>query len=208
VVGVARDVNFISLTAPVLPYVWIPALQMARPPLFHIGSQGDPRVLITPIQEILREVAPGWAVNSASTMEDRVSSALFAERAAGASIALFAMIALLLAAVGLGGVIAYAVTQRTREVGIRVALGAVPRGVLALFLRQALPVVAIGAGIGLILAFITARTLSGLLIGVGATDLVTFVAAAGLLCATALLATWLPARRAVRVDPMIALRSE
>jgi ABC-type antimicrobial peptide transport system permease subunit len=80
--------------------------------------------------------------------------------------------------------------------------------VLALFLRQALPVVAIGAGIGLILAFITARTLSGLLIGVGATDLVTFVAAAGLLCATALLATWLPARRAVRVDPMIALRSE
>jgi ABC-type antimicrobial peptide transport system permease subunit len=201
-------VNFISLTAPVLPYVWIPTLQMARPPLFHVRSEGDPLALVSPIQEIVREIAPGWATSSVSTMEDQIASALFAERAAGTSIALFAFVALLLAAVGLGGVIAYAVTQRTREVGIRVALGAVPSGVLMLFLRQALPVVAIGSALGIVLAVATSRALSGLLIGVGATDPITFAAAATLLGFTALLATWLPARRAVRVDPMTALRSE
>jgi predicted permease len=208
VVGVARDVQFLSLTAQVLPYVWVPALQWPRAVNLFLRTAGDPLELVEPVRRVIGEVAPGWAIGRISTLDDLFASGLFAERVAGASIGLFAAIAIILAAVGLWGVIAYAVTQRTREVGIRVALGGVQRGVLSLFLRQALPVVAIGAGIGLVLSWAGSRALGGLLIGVGAGDIVTFGTAATILVGIAFLATWLPARRAAKIDPMVALRGE
>jgi predicted permease len=208
VVGVARDVRFVSLTTDALPYVWVASLQFGRPATFLVRTNGNPHALVPAIQAAVRESAPGWTVGAARTMEDRIGAAVFAARMAGTTIGLFATLAVLLAAIGLYGVIAYAVTQRSREVGIRVALGARPYRVLVLFVRQALPVVAIGTAIGLAGAWAATGVLSSLLIGVHATDALTFALAASVLAGTALVATLLPARRATRVDPMIALRNE
>jgi ABC-type antimicrobial peptide transport system permease subunit len=121
---------------------------------------------------------------------------------------LFAGTALLLAALGISGVIGYSVAQRTREMGIRMALGAARRDVLALVLGQGLKLAGLGVAVGLALSLGLARLLSTLLYGVTAYDPWTFVGVAALLCGVALMATWLPARRATRVDPIIALRSE
>ena len=208
VVGVASDVNYLSLTEPVRPYVWTPALQMPGGVRFHLRTASDPMTLDAAIRQIVGEVAPGWSPGSVLTMESRLASSLFAERVTGASMGLFALFALLLGAVGLWGVIAFAVTQRTREVGIRVALGAAPRGVLGLFLRQALPVLGTGIVIGIALALAATRALRSLLIGVDTMDVPTLAASVLVLVVTTMVATWLPARRATRVDPMIALRAE
>jgi putative ABC transport system permease protein len=120
----------------------------------------------------------------------------------------FAGTALLLAAIGIYGVIAYSVTQRTREIGIRMALGAQRRDMLSMVLRQSLTVVVIGIAIGLLAAFGATRLLASLLYGVGANDFITYSSVVFLLGAAALLASYIPARRAMKVDPMVALRYE
>ena len=120
----------------------------------------------------------------------------------------FAGVALILAAIGIYGVIAYNVTQRTREIGIRMALGAQRTEMLGMILRQSLTLVAIGLTIGLIASLAGTRVMSSLLFGVGATDLFTYALVVGLLGGAALLASYIPARRAMKVDPMVALRYE
>ncbi|HVZ49430.1 MAG TPA: FtsX-like permease family protein, partial [Gemmatimonadaceae bacterium] len=120
----------------------------------------------------------------------------------------FAALALLLATIGLYGVISYAAGQRTREMGVRIALGATPARVLALVMARGASLAATGAALGVAGSLVAARTLAGLLYGVTTTDLVTFTSAPALLVAVALVATWLPARRAVRADPLTALRAE
>src|SRR5262249_40012916 len=121
---------------------------------------------------------------------------------------IFAALALLLAAVGIYGVMSYAVAQRTQEIGVRIAMGAQTSDVRRMILGQSLRLAVIGVAIGLVGAFAVARFLATLVFGVGTYDLLTFLAVAALLVAVAMLASWLPARRAVRVDPLVALRYE
>ena len=137
-----------------------------------------------------------------------MGASLLPQRIAAGILAGFGVVALLLAAVGLYGVVAFAVAQRTREIGIRVALGAQRNEVLKLMLRQGMTLAGIGVLVGLPLAFGAGKLVSGFLLGVGAADPLTFIVAAGSLIAVTLVASYVPARRAARVDPMVALRSQ
>jgi putative ABC transport system permease protein len=141
-------------------------------------------------------------------MDDIVSRALSGRRFSMQLLVLFAALALVLSAVGIYGVVKYFVNQRTHEIGIRMALGAQPRDVLRLVFGFGATMALAGVGIGLAAALVVTRSLSGLLYGVSATDAVTFVAAPMLLSFVALLACYVPARRAMRVDPIVALRYE
>lgn len=208
VVGVVRDARMLSITTEPVPQVWLSALQAPRSTLFYVRLDGPRSRVLPAIRQAIEEAAPGWTVRNARSMDDQRGTLLGGQRLAGGAFALFAVVAIVLAAVGLYGVVAFAVAQRTREIGIRVALGASPGGVTGLFLRQALPVVLGGAVAGTLIGLAATRALRGLLIGVAPSDPFAFATAAALLCAVALLATWWPARRAAGVEPAVALRSE
>jgi putative ABC transport system permease protein len=141
-------------------------------------------------------------------MEQRLSESLARRRFAMLMLGLFAVIALLLASVGIYGVMSYTVAQRTSEIGIRVALGAQKRDVLRMIVRQGMSLAGIGIGLGLVAAIAATRLMVSLLFDVRATDPLTFVVIALLLALVALAACWIPARRAAKVDPMVALRIE
>lgn len=141
-------------------------------------------------------------------MQERVQESLARRRFSMLMLGLFAALALLLATVGIYGVMSYLVAQNVREIGIRMALGSTRRGILGLVLRQGMRLTLAGVGIGLLGAFAITRLMSSLLFGVGAMDPLTFGAIATLLSAVALMATYVPAQRAARVDPMISLRCE
>jgi len=147
-------------------------------------------------------------VTEQMTMLDQVRSVFMQARLAAAVLLCASLLALVLSAVGLYGVIAYMVGRRTREIAVRMALGARPSSVRALVLKQSLAVVAPGMAIGVIAALATTRLLGSWLYGVGSTDFWTFVTGGSVLFAAALAASWIPARRAARVDPMAALRCD
>jgi len=173
-----------------------------------IRTEGDPLALVPAVKRAVTAIDPGLALSGIETMESRVAGALARPRVNAIVLAGFAATALLLAALGIYGVIAYGVVQRTRELGIRMALGARGDEVVRLVLRGALVPVVGGVGLGLVGALAAGRVLRSLLYGVPATDPVTFAAVTGFLLLVALLASWTPARRAARSDPMIALRQE
>ena len=209
VVGVARDVKGRSLAAPAPPTFYRP-IQQAFSSRFtlHVRSDGDPRALQQVLRQAFAELDPNLPLAGVRTMAQHMSAASFIQRMGAWMLSSFGALALVLAAVGLYGVMAYSVEQRTREMGVRIAVGASTRDLAGLVVGRALRVTAIGLAVGLALAAGAGRLLRSQIFGVSPLDPVTFVGVSALLAAVALLAAWLPARRAARVDPIIALQAE
>jgi ABC-type antimicrobial peptide transport system permease subunit len=171
-------------------------------------TSGDAAALAPALRRAIREIDPGVAVADVRTMAEVAGQSLWKQRLFGGMFASFGLVALLLAVTGVYAMMAYAVAQRIHEIGVRMALGARTGQVLRMVVGQGLTIAAVGVGIGLAGAFAVTRLMAGLLEGVSPSDPLTFALVALLLASVAVLASWLPARRAARVDPMIALRSE
>jgi predicted permease len=209
VVGVARDGRYVSLADAPRPYVYAPALQeRSSAVVLHVRTAGDPRAALPAVRAAVAEGAPGWEVQSSRTIEEHVAASLLPQRIAAWVLGALGGLALVLAAVGVYGVVAYAVARRTREIGVRVALGARHGDVVRLVVRQNLGLVKWGVLIGLPLAWGAARLVGSLLLGAGTASPLAFAGGTLFLAGVATLAAWLPARRAARVDPITALRTE
>ena len=209
VVGVARDTKVTGLNEKPTPFVYLPLYQVYRANMIiNARVAGDPLTFAKTIEKTAHELNPELVVYDVTTLELRAQFASFGQRVAGTFVGAFGVLALALAAVGIYGVTSYTTRQRTHEIGIRVTLGATKQDVLRLVLGHGLRLTLAGVGLGLILSLVLTRFLSGLLLGVTSTDALTFSSVAILLCAVALFACFLPARRATRVDPMVALRYE
>jgi ABC-type antimicrobial peptide transport system permease subunit len=176
-------------------------------PQISIRVAGDPMAIAPTARRILASMGNHWAL-AAQTLEARSDRFLSAERMIALLSTFFGGLALLLASVGLYGLMSYAVTRRTSEIGIRMALGAQRGNVLRLILREVSWLVLAGLAVGIPIALAASRLVSGLLFGISATDPVTITSSAAILLTAALFAGYLPARRASRIDPMTALRSE
>jgi predicted permease len=191
------------------PTVYVPLAQQAHTGMsFVVRPKGPSASLVKEITGAIMAVDPEEPVTDVLTLEAVLESAVVDRRATMLLLAVFALFAVVLASIGLYGVLAYGVRQRVQEIGIRMALGARGADVLWMILGQGLRLTLVGVGIGVVGALALTRLLSGLLFGVPPSDPLTFTAVAGLLCGIALLACWLPARLALGVDPMVALRNE
>jgi len=210
VIGVAKDVIHKELRGgPRLSVYSIPASNRRYVlSYFHVRTVGNPLALAGGVRQVVRELDPKVEVTDLQTMTDLLNDQLFRERSLSSLVGFFSLLALVLACLGLYGTLSYSVVRRTREIGIRVALGAQRQTVLSLVVRQGLKLVLIGIGIGLSAAFAVTRLVSSLLYGVTATDPMTFVGVSLVLIAVSLIACGLPARRAAGIDPMTALRCE
>jgi putative ABC transport system permease protein len=167
-----------------------------------------PEALAGPMKRMVQTLDPAMPVSNIASMRQLTADSIQQARFSAVIVGLFAAIALLLAAVGIYGVMSYLVAQRTAEIGVRLALGAAERQIFGLVLADALRLTGIGVALGAAGALALGRTLRRLLFGVGAADPMTFLSTAAVLVAVAVLATYLPARRAMRVDPIEALRAE
>jgi putative ABC transport system permease protein len=209
VVGVVANVRQQGLAAEVEPEIYRPFAQEPTDAMTLIlRTTADPGALVANLRSALAAVDPDVPVSEIRTLEQVISQAVTTPRFTMLLLTVFAALALVLGAVGIYGVLSYAVGQRTHEIGVRMALGARRSDMLALVVQQGLVLTLIGVGVGLLGAFAATRLLRTLLFEVSPTDPLTFLAVPLLLGAVALLASYLPARRAARVDPMIALRSE
>src|SRR5262245_40130958 len=209
IVGVVRDSKRQGLEQPVRIESWMPLAQMPSGSMDVVmRTKGDPLALGNSVREAVWSLDRDLPIPSIQTMEQILSERVAQRRLNMLLLGLFALEALILAAVGIYGVMNYAVTQRTNEIGIRMALGAQTDAVLRLIVRQGMTLVLVGVIIGLAATFAMTRLMTTLLFGVSATDPITFVAIAALLIGVALVACWIPARRATKVDPMVALRYE
>ena len=209
IVGVVRDIKTRSLTSEPRPFFYIPQSQFyVSDQYLHIKTAGPPHGLLPQVRGVVAALDPNIPLTDIRTMDERVTAYLSEESARASFVNTFSLLALLLASVGLYGVMSFAVGQRTHEIGIRMALGAQRAGILAMILRQGLGVTAIGAVVGLAASFALTRFLESMLYGVTATDPLTYAGVTAMLLLTAALACLVPARRAARVEPMIALRYE
>jgi ABC-type antimicrobial peptide transport system permease subunit len=209
VIGVVKTGKYRALAEDPKPYFYN-AMSQRRPATMTLVIRGsvDPRSLVSAIRNEVQALDPRVPIFAVKTMDDHKTYALWAPNMAASFSLAFGVVAILLSAVGLYSVMAYIVSQRTREVGIRMALGANRADVMKLITRQGMRLAAVGVGIGLVLALALAKVLSSLLIGVSGYDVTTFILVPVLLAAVALLACYLPARRATKVDPLVALRYE
>ena len=210
IVGVIGSIRHASLEKPPRAELYQPLAQASWPRVFFTvrSASSNPLSLLPAVQSAVRSVDPNVALGSPRTMEDTIARSLVRRKFTMTLLTLFAGIAVVLASIGLYGVMSYSVAQRTREIGIRMAVGAQRSDVLQLIVRQGMGVTLLGVVLGLAAAFALTRLMANLLYAVSATDAGTFVAVSSLLVFVALLACFLPARRASGVDPMIALRTE
>jgi ABC-type antimicrobial peptide transport system permease subunit len=209
VAGVVGDVREFGLDAEVRPTVYFPFDQLPNDTLnLVVRSSAPPREVLRGAQQVLSSIDPLAVAYQARTVNDMLSATLAQRRFALKLLQGFAALALMLAGLGLYGVLAYTVTQRTREIGVRMALGARPGQALALVARESAAVVGVGLLLGGAGALLSARAFAGLLFGVGPADPPALLAAMLVLAAVALGATLVPARRAALVDPAVALRAE
>ncbi|HVR97291.1 MAG TPA: ABC transporter permease [Thermoanaerobaculia bacterium] len=209
IVGVVADARHEGLESEPKARLYRPFTQESRPfGLLAVRTAQDPLSLAAAVRREAQAVDPSVAISDVSTMERRLADSVAERRFSLILLGLFALLALVLAGVGLYGVLAYAVTERTREIGVRMALGAERRGVLSLVIRQGLTMAVIGVAVGLVSAFACSRVLASALYGIPATDLATYLLIPMLLMVVALFASYVPARRATRVEPIVALRAE
>jgi predicted permease len=209
VVGVARDTKYRNLRETPQMTMYQPLAQAYVPSMnLLIRTPEGPSTSVGLVQNRLRSIEPAITIYNVRTLLEHVGRSLYVERMESIVLGFLGLLALLLTAIGLYGVVAYAVTQRTHEIGIRMALGATRRDVFRLVLRKGLILVAFGSGIGLLGCYWLSRLVSSQLYGISPTDPATLLSVAVLLVAVALLASYFPARRATKVDPLVALRYE
>src|SRR5262249_8805208 len=209
IVGVVGDVKRYGLDAAAKPEIYLPHAQAADGFMtLLVRTAAEPMSLSDAVRREVHAVDPLQPVSNVKTMEQLRTNSFASRRLPMVLLGIFAGLALVLAAVGIYGVMSYSVGRRTQEIGIRMALGALRRDVIRLILNRAMWMSAIGLGLGLTAALAVTRVMSSLLFGVAATDMLTFTLVALLLLCVALGASYIPARRALKVDPMVALRHE
>jgi predicted permease len=210
VVGIAKNIKYRDLSEQPQPFLYLPfSQQYSALMTLHVESAVDPATLAAPVLAEIRRLDPGTPVEGVQTM-DRFfdEAALFGNRLIMQLVTAIGLFGLLLSVGGLYGVISYSVSRRTREIGIRIAVGADPSSVARLILRQGMKLTIIGVGIGLTLSLLASRLLGSLLVGVSARDPFVYVVVPLLLAGISLFACYVPARRAARVDPLVALRQD
>src|SRR5579864_7592479 len=211
IVGVAKDSKYHRVTENPQPYFYIPIRQIFRPEYgltFHVRTSGNVNEAIAAVRREAAAIDPAIVLFDAQPMTEYISASLFGAKIAANLLTLLSGIGLLLAAMGLYGVMAYSVVQRTREFGVRMAMGAKPRDILRLILRESGTLAVSGMVAGLILAALSARIVANSLYGISPLDPLTYAAVGLVLVAVALAASYVPAHRATKVDPMVALRYE
>jgi predicted permease len=209
VIGVVGDVRGAALDQPPEPALYVSRVVMNRSvAALAVRTTGDPAALAPAVARAIREVVPDLPITEITPMSEIVADSVAAPRVLAVLLGLFGVLALVLAVIGLYGVVAYVVSQRTQEIGIRMALGAAPGSVVGMMVRRGLAPIGIGLVAGIALALAATRLLRGLLFEVSPTDPGTFAVVALVLLIAATLAAWLPSRRAARVAPAVALRGE
>ncbi len=202
-----RDIKYSSLAERPQPHMYLALEQnFTSAVVLHVRSAGAPGAVLASLRELIRGLDANLPIYDARTLDEHLGTAVFAQRMGANLLGVMGVLALILAAVGLYGVIAYAVSQRTQEMGIRLALGAAPRDLLAMIVGQGMKLTVVGVAIGLALAYVMAGFMQSLLPGITPRDPITFVGVPLLLVVIALIAAVIPARRAGGVDPVTALR--
>jgi predicted permease len=208
-VGVARDGKYFNIAEDPRAFIWKPLAQSYSPNIsLMVRTSGDPEVAITPVRNEVRALDATLPLFDVKTMTEHMKLSLFPARVAASVLAGFGLVALTLAIIGIYGVTSYSVSQRTREIGIRLALGATSKDVLKLILRNGVKLAVLGVALGLLGAIALTRLITTLLFGITPTYVITFATVAMGLTIVTLVACYIPARRATKVDPMVALRYE
>jgi predicted permease len=208
IVGVLRDTKYDSVRDNVPPTMFVPSLQGRPATVFQVRTAADPAPFVSSMREAVRQVDPDLPLMDLSTQAEQIDKNLQQERVFAQAYAMFGALAMLIASIGLFGLMSYSVARRTNEIGIRMALGADSRHVLRLVMGESMTLVLLGIVVGLAAALAAGRLVTALLFGLAATDAVSLVAATAVMLIVSSIAAYLPARRAARVDPLVALHYE